>query len=152
MRRKDKEISDHDAMESILNRATVCRVALSLHNVPYVVPLNFGYHAGCLYFHSAPEGRKIDIIKQNDRVCFEVDIDHQLIEARKACDWTMRYRSIIGFGRAFLIDDREQKRRALDIIVGHYSDGSYQYPDEAVNDVAIIKVEIESMTGKESGF
>ncbi len=152
MRRKDKEISDHDAMESILNRATVCRLALSLHNVPYVVPLNFGYHAGCLYFHSAPEGRKIEIIKQNDRVCFEVDIDHELVEGRKACDWTVRYRSIIGFGRAFLIDHPEEKRKALDIIVGHYSDGSSGYAYEAVNDVAIIKVEIESMTGKESGF
>lgn len=152
MRRKDREIEDRDAMESILREATVCRVAFSVNDIPYVVPLNFGYEDGCLYFHSAPEGKKIEMIKQNRNVCFEVDIDHELVEAEKACDWTVRYRSVIGFGKAFLVDDPEEKRRALDVIVGHYSDRSYEYTSEAVSRVAIIRVEIESMTGKQSGY
>lgn len=152
MRRRDREIEDREAVESILREATVCRVALSVNDVPYVVPLNFGYEDGCLYFHSAPEGKKIEIIRQNRNVCFEVDIGHELVEAEKACDWTVRYRSVIGFGKAFLVNDPEEKRRALDIIVGHYSDRSYEYPEEAVSRVAIIKVEIESMTGKQSGY
>ena len=71
MRRKDKEIKDKEVIESIIKRATVCRIALSENNVPYIVPLSFGYKDNCLYFHSAPEGRKIDIIKQNNNVCFE---------------------------------------------------------------------------------
>jgi nitroimidazol reductase NimA-like FMN-containing flavoprotein (pyridoxamine 5'-phosphate oxidase superfamily) len=152
MRRRDREIEDREAVESILREATVCRVALSVNDVPYVVPLNFGCEDGCLYFHSAPEGKKIEIIKQNSNVCFEVDIDHELVEAEKACDWTVRYRSVIGFGKAFLVDDPEEKRRALDIIVGHYSDRSYEYTNEAVSRVAIVRVEIESMTGKQSGY
>jgi len=152
MRRKDREIKDRDAIESILERATVCRVAFSDNEVPYIVPLNFGYADNCLYFHSAPEGKKIEIIEQNSNVCFEVDVDVELVEAEKACDWTVRYRSVVGFGKAFLVDDPKEKRRALDIIVGHYSDKSYEYPEEEISRVAVIKVEIESMTGKQSGY
>jgi nitroimidazol reductase NimA-like FMN-containing flavoprotein (pyridoxamine 5'-phosphate oxidase superfamily) len=152
MRRKEKEINDRAEIENVLERATVCRVALSHNDLPYVIPLNFGYADNCLYFHSAPEGKKIEIIKRNNHVCFEVDIDHELIEAETACDWTVRYRSVIGFGKALLVDDPEEKRRALDIIVGHYSDRLYEYPEEAVSRVAIIKVEIESMTGKQSAY
>ncbi|TKJ28996.1 MAG: pyridoxamine 5'-phosphate oxidase [Chloroflexi bacterium B3_Chlor] len=152
MRRKDREIKDRDAIESILERATVCRVAFSDNDVPYIVPLNFGYADNCLYFHSAPEGKKIEIIKQNSSVCFEVDVDVQLVEGKKACDWTVRYRSVVGFGKVFLVDDPKEKRRALDIIVGHYSDKSYEYPEEEISRVAVIKVEIESITGKQSGY
>ncbi|NIN98156.1 MAG: pyridoxamine 5'-phosphate oxidase family protein, partial [Anaerolineae bacterium] len=148
----DREIEDRVAVESILREATVCRVALSVNDIPYVVPLNFGYEDGCLYFHSAPEGKKIEMIRHNSNVCFEVDIGHELVEAEKACDWTVRYRSVIGFGKAFLAEDPEEKRRALDIIVGHYSDTSYEYSNAALSRVAIIKVEIESMTGKQSGY
>lgn len=152
MRRSEREIRDRGAIESILERATVCRVAFSHDNLPYIVPLNFGYADNCLYFHSAPEGKKIEIIKQNSSVCFEVDVDVELVEGGKACDWTVRYRSVVGFGKAFLVDDPKEKRRALDIIVGHYSDKSYEYPDEEINNVAVVKVEIESMTGKQSGY
>lgn len=152
MRRSDREIKDRGAIESILERATVCRVAFSHDNLPYIVPLNFGYADNCLYFHSAREGKKIEIIEQNSNVCFEVDVDVDLVKGGKACDWTVRYRSVVGFGTAFLVDDPKEKRRALDIIVRHYSDRSYEYPDEAVNKVAVIKIEIESMTGKQSGY
>ena len=152
MRRSEREIKDRGAIESILDRATICRVAFSHDNLPYIVPLNFGYADNCLYFHSAPEGKKIEIIKQNSSVCFEVDVDVELVEGGKACDWTVRYRSVVGFGKAFLVDDPKEKRRALDIIVGHYSDRSYEYGGEAINKVAVVKVEIDGLTGKQSGY
>ncbi len=153
MRRKDKEIKDTEVIESIIKRATVCRIALSENNVPYIVPLSFGYKDNCLYFHSAPEGRKIDIIKQNNNVCFELDIDCELVKKPEdPCSWNMKYHSVIGFGKAFFVGELEEKREALNIIVGHYSDDSYEYPVNEVNKVAIIKVEIESMTGKRSGY
>jgi nitroimidazol reductase NimA-like FMN-containing flavoprotein (pyridoxamine 5'-phosphate oxidase superfamily) len=63
MRKKDKEIKDKELMESILKRAIICRMGLSENNVPYIVPLNFGYKNNFLYFHSAKEGRKIDMIR-----------------------------------------------------------------------------------------
>lgn len=152
MRRREKEIKDKVDIESILQRATVCRVALCDNGVPYVVPLSFGYLDDRLYFHSAPVGKKIDIIKHNNNVCFEVDIDRAVVEAEVPCQWSAKYRSVIGLGKAHLVEDPDEKRRALEIIVSHYSAGSYEYPHEAINSVAIFRVDIESMTGKQSGY
>lgn len=153
MRKKDREIKDKKLMESILERATVCRVGLSENNVPYIVPVNFGYRDNCLYFHSAKEGKKIDMIRKNNNVCFEIDVDNEIVKGKNACGWSMKYYSIIGFGKAFLVEGFEGKRKALDIIVEHYSSkSSFEYPEETVNSIAIIKVKIESMTGKKSGY
>lgn len=153
MRKKEKEIKDENTIESIIKRAGVCRIGLSENNVPYIVPLNFGYKDNCLYFHSAREGKKIDMIRSNNDVCFEIDIDNEVVKGEAACGWSMKYYSIIGFGKAFFVEGFEEKRKALDIIMEHYSDeSSFEYPEETVNSTAIIKVKIESMTGKKSGY
>jgi len=152
MRREDKEINDKKEIEGIIQRATVCRVGFSENDVPYVVPLNFGYEDDCLYFHCAPEGKKVEIIRQNNRVCFEIDIEKEVTKSETPCNWGMKYRSVIGFGRAFFVDDLEEKRRALDIIVEHYLGNSCEYPDRRINAVAIVRIEVESMTGKKSGY
>jgi len=153
MRRRDREIKDRELMESIIRRAPVCRIGLSEDNIPYVVPLNFGYKDNFLYFHSAKEGKKIDMIRKNNHICFEVDIEHEPVQGEDPCDWSMKYRSVIGFGKAFLVEDHGEKRRALDIISEHYTGKqSFEYPENSVNNLAIIKVKIESMTGKKSGY
>ena len=152
MRRRDKEITDKKEIESILERATVCRVALCLDGIPYVVPLSFGCRDNCLYFHSAPEGRKIDMIRQNNNVCFELDTDEGIAESESACNWSVKYRSVIGYGRAYLVEDLSEKRKALGVIVSHYSDRSHEFAEESIDGVAVIKVEIDSITGKKSGF
>jgi nitroimidazol reductase NimA-like FMN-containing flavoprotein (pyridoxamine 5'-phosphate oxidase superfamily) len=152
MRREEREITDKDEMEAILDRAAVCVLGLSQNDVPYVVPLCFGYEDGCLYFHSAGEGRKLDIIEANNNVCFEVHVDRELVTAEDACQWTVRYRSVIGFGRAYLVEGRGYKERALHIIMRHYSDQLWRYPEGAIDRVAVVRVEIDSMTGKQSGY
>lgn len=155
MRRKDREVKDKKAIESIIRRATVCRIGLAENNVPYIVPVAFGYKGNCLYFHSVPEGRKIDIIKQNNNVCFEMDIDCELVKkSEQPCSWSMKYRSVIGFGKAFFIDDPKEKKAALNTIVEYYSGNSneYPYPEDVISNMAVIKVEIDSMTGKQSGY
>ena len=151
MRRKDKEIIDIAAIEAILKETAVCRLGLCDEGQPYVVPVCFGYKDNVLYFHSAGEGRKLEILRKNNNVCFEVDIDQKIVKARQGCDWGMNYKSVIGFGRAVFIEDVESKRRALDIIMAHYSDKEFQYPDHTISKTIIVKVEIESMTGKKSG-
>ena len=152
MRKKERELTDPGEVESVIKRAVVCRIALSDNNVPYLVPVNFGYQDGCLYIHTAMEGMKIDIIRRNDRVCFEVEADLELTKGAMACKWGMRYRSVIGFGRASLVEDSEGKRAALDIIMRHYSDDPHEYSEKLMEKVAIIRVEIDTMTGKQSGF
>jgi nitroimidazol reductase NimA-like FMN-containing flavoprotein (pyridoxamine 5'-phosphate oxidase superfamily) len=152
MRRAEREIKDRTAIEEIVARATVCRLALCQDGIPYVVPLSFGYADDCLYFHSATEGRKIEVIRANPNVCFEVDLPEEYVDAEAPCGWTLKYRSVIGFGTAHLLETVEDKKRALDVILAHYSDGKYEYPPGALDKVAVIKVEVESLTGKQSGY
>ncbi len=151
MRRKEREITDRSEIEAIIRKSLVCRLAMSDGDQPYVVPLCFGYADNTLYFHSAGEGRKIDILKKNRRVCFEFDNDPMLVKkGRDGCDWGMKYESVIGSGRADIIEDAASKRKALDIIMNQYGDGSFQYADAKVKQTVVIKVEIEEMTGKRS--
>ena len=153
MRRKDKEIRDIATIEEdIIRKASVCRLGLCDNGRPYVVPLCFGYKDKTLYFHSGREGKKIDILRTNNNVCFEIDIDYELLKAKEACKCSIKYQSIIGFGKALLIEDFESKRKAFDIIMQNYSDGSFKYSVEAIKKAAIIRVEIKSMTGKKSGY
>ncbi len=155
MRRRDREIKDQSELESIIGAASVCRLAMSEDNRPYIVPLCFGYKDGNLYIHSAGEGKKLDILRVNDCVCFEMDIDHELVRADLPCESEMKYRSVIGFGQASFVDEVEEKRMALDIITHHYSkgntEGTYMYPEQKLANTVIIKVKIESLTGKKFG-
>jgi nitroimidazol reductase NimA-like FMN-containing flavoprotein (pyridoxamine 5'-phosphate oxidase superfamily) len=152
MRRKEKEITDRAIIESIILRSSVCRLAFSEGDRPYIIPLCFGYKDNTLYFHCAREGKKLNILKKNNNVCFEFDIDHEIVEAEDACKWGMKFRSVIGFGKASFIDDLKSRRRALDIIMQHYSGRSFAYAEVAVRNIAVIRVRIESMTGKKSGY
>jgi len=151
MRRKEQEIADRSLLEAILQQARVCHIAMAVDNEPYVVPISFGYHDGCLYLHSAPEGRKIDLLRRNNRVCFEIDLDEGLVAEGPPCAWSIRYRSVIGTGRAYFIEDQKEKRKALDIIVAHYGEPG-AYAEQSLAQVAVIRIEIDEMTGKQSGY
>jgi len=150
MRRSDKEITDRNAIEDIILRSKVCKLAMCEENRPYIVPLCFGFKNNTLYFHSAPKGKKIEILKKNPNVCFEFEIFTQIIKSAKACKWGMRYKSVIGFGKAGLITDDDLKRQAFDIIMNQYADGSFIYDDALLKSVVVINVGIQSMTGKQS--
>ncbi len=150
MRRKEKEITDIGEIESIIRKSLVCRLGLADDGSPYIVPLCFGYKNNSLYFHSAKEGRKIEILKRNNQVCFEFDSNFEVQTGKAACDWGMNYRSVIGYGRAFFIENSEEKRKALDVIMAQYADGVFEYSEKAFGKAFVIKVEIESMTGKKS--
>jgi len=153
MRRKDKEIKDKKEIELIINKANVCRIALSDNNMPYIVPVNFGYKDNSLYIHSATEGKKIEIIKKNNDICFEIDIAHEILQGKSACHTTMKYYSVIGYGKAYLIDDSEEKIKALNIIIEHYlPEIPHEYSEKFLKKIVIIKVEIDNMTGKKSGY
>ncbi len=153
MRRKDKEIKDKKEIELIIRKANVCRIALSDNNMPYIVPVNFGYNNNCLYIHSAIEGKKIEIIKKNNDICFEIDIAHEILQGKLACHTTMKYYSVIGYGKAYIIDDSEEKIKALNIIIEHCLPKiPHEYSEKFFKKIVIIKVEINNMTGKKSGY
>jgi len=152
MRRSEKEIKSRSEIDDIIQKATVCQLALVDAGSPYVVPVCFGYDGKCLFIHSATEGRKIEILKKNKKVSFSIYIDDKIIESKSACGWSAKYRSVIGFGKASFIPDKkhEEKKKALDIIMSHYSDKSFEYKDAIIDKVKIIKIEIKSLSGKTS--
>jgi nitroimidazol reductase NimA-like FMN-containing flavoprotein (pyridoxamine 5'-phosphate oxidase superfamily) len=122
MRRKEKEITEKSEIEAVIHNSIVCRVGLADGNIPYIVPLCFGYRDNSIYVHGSLEGKKINILRKNNNVCFEFDTDVEVVKGKNACEWGMKYRSVIGFGKAFFIDAPEQKRKALDIIMSQYSE------------------------------
>ena len=148
MRRKDREITDRADIGAIVNEATVCRIALADGGEPYIVPLSFGYEDGSIYLHSAPEGKKIAMLGKNPRCCFEVDICDQVIWSEKPCSWGMRYRSVIGYGRAEILNNAEEKRHGLTCIMRHYGGGTHEFSEHDLGSVVVIRITVESMTGK----
>jgi hypothetical protein len=151
MRRSEKEITERTAIDEIINRCLVCRLALSDGGIPYVIPMNFGYEGNTLYFHTAREGRKLDILRKNNQVCFELDTDVEIIAAEDAAGWGAKYCCVIGFGTASLVDDPVEKRKAYDSIMRHYAGRIFSYPDLCIDCSMIIRVDIDSVTGKRSG-
>jgi nitroimidazol reductase NimA-like FMN-containing flavoprotein (pyridoxamine 5'-phosphate oxidase superfamily) len=151
MRRKEKEIHDLGEIERIIRLGTVCRVAFACDNIPYIVPMYYGYQDGCLFFHAALKGKKIDMLKYNNRVCFEIDIQSEIINTGVPCNWKSSYKSVIGFGKASLVEDIEGKKKALNVLINHYApDEQYKFPLKNVKRTAVIKIKILEMTGKKS--
>lgn len=151
MRRKDKEITDKRVLETILEEALVCRVGMCRDNEPYVVPMNFAYQDGCIYLHSAREGKKLDILRENPRICFETEVKTELLPSENPCSWTMRYQSVIGWGRAEFITDLKEKVEVLNIIIRKYAGEEKKFPEEKMDKIELIRIRIDSMTGKRSG-
>jgi hypothetical protein len=152
MQRKDKEITDIRWIEAVLQSADVCRIACAGNNEPYIVPVCFGYERGSLWFHSAHTGRKIDILRKNPRCCFEVETGVGAMEAEAPCDRGMRYQSVIGTGSAHILEDPKEKCRGLACIVAHYSADPAGIPEASLRNVAVVRIAIEKMTGKSSGY
>ena len=150
MRRKELEMTERAEIEAIIAEAQVCRLAMCDGDRPYMVPLSFGYADNTLYFHCATDGRKLEVLTKNPSVCFEMDVEVDVKRGESACEFGMNYRSVIGFGTASILEDTEQKTAALDLIMTHYKASPEEYPEALINIMKVIKVEIESMTGKKS--
>ncbi|OGP87681.1 MAG: pyridoxamine 5'-phosphate oxidase [Deltaproteobacteria bacterium RBG_19FT_COMBO_43_11] len=151
MRRKDKEIVNYREIEEIMRQAMICRISLVDGEYPYIVPVNFVVNDKNLYFHSSAEGKKIEILRKNKNVCFEMDIQSEIVKGKSPCAWGMKYLSVVGFGRAFFIDNSDEKKRVLNMLVEKYAgEGDYIYQEEILQKVIVIGVIMEKITGKKS--
>jgi hypothetical protein len=152
MRRKDRVISDRAEIDTILASTKVMHLALADGDIPFLVPVFYAYDGTSIYFHSASAGSKIDILKRNPKVCFEVSIDHGVIESDQACDFEARHRTVIGFGRANFVEEETEKVQILDRIVGRFTNRQFDYLRTNLRHTAVIRIEIESIKGKKHGF
>jgi hypothetical protein len=152
MRRSEREIKDRRQVEAVLERAAVLYLALADGGEPYVVPMNFGYQDGCLFLHSASEGRKIEALRRNPTVCFATVADQEVVPAATACHWSVKYRSVIGWGRASFVEEPGEKERALDTIMRKFAPGLSSYDRKTLARACVIRISIEKMTGKQAGY
>lgn len=148
-------IEDKQRIESIILGCDTCFVGITdLEGNPYVVPMNFGYENGTVYLHSAPEGGKAEMLEHNNNVCITFSHGHDLVyqNEKVACSYSMRSESAMCRGKVTFIEDLDEKRRALDIIMRHYTDKEFTYSEPAVRNVKVWQVPVEQMTGKAFGL
>ena len=150
MRKAEREIRDQGELEEVIRRAEVCRLAMVDDGKPYIVPMNFGYRDGAFYFHCAREGRKLEVLKKNPEVCFELEADVRIMRGEKACRWSTSYESVIGWGAAEILMEEREVRKGLEVLMSHYTEGPIDFDPRSISLTALIKVKVERMTGKRS--
>jgi len=154
MRRHDREVTDPARIDEIIRMCDCCRLGMVDGDSVYIVPLNFGFKnengKRMFYFHGASEGKKIELIKANPLVGFELDTNHAVMAGEKACDYSFLYSSVIGKGIVTLVEDLEEKRVALNLIMEHYSGkDNWALTDEAIDKVAVIRLDVTELSCKE---
>ncbi|MFY9152345.1 MAG: GNAT family N-acetyltransferase [Prolixibacteraceae bacterium] len=152
MRKINQEISDKTTIEEILSQSKICRIAMVDEGQAYLLPLNYGYKNNCIYIHSASSGKKLEVLRANPQVCFEIEQQAELVKSEKACNWATIYRSVVGNGKVEILTDFAEKQRALEIIMAH--NGAPELIDfetKQVNSIVILKLSIEKLTAKQSG-
>jgi len=153
VRRKDREVTDIAGIEEILIQCKTCHVAMVDDGSPYVVPLSYGYkiidrNMLELYFHSALEGRKLDILKSNSKVCYEMSYEGEPVHPETPCNSSYYYASVIGFGEAVFIEDAGEKAIALSALVKHQTGRDVVFTAEQTTSVCVFKIISTDFTGK----
>lgn len=152
MRRIDRQIVSLDGIQSVLSRCTAAVLSLCDGDTPYAIPLNFGFSRSgdtfTFYFHSAKEGKKLDIIRQNPTACLNVfRIDH-LILSDTACSNSCAYESVIATGQVTLLDDPNDKASALQCILKHATKKDMDIPAEQLDHVCVYQLDAKTISGK----
>lgn len=153
---KSREITSRYSLEEIIARCSYCTMAMvDQHYHPYVLPMNFGYADGVVYLHSAPKGKKVDILQNNNHVCLVFSTDHVLRHQHEevACSYSMKYRSVLVYGKVEFIQDPAEKRRVLNILMKQYTGrDDFEYHDPAIQNVLVYKVVADKMEGRAYGY
>ena len=153
MRRKDRQITEIEAIRAILDKAKVLHLAMIDGDRPYVVPMNYGYALAdgwlTLYLHGAKEGRKLDVLQQNDRVAFVLETDVSPVSGGDIpCKYGEAYASVMGEGRAVLLTDSAEKMAALSILMKTQTGSTFSFTPEMTDGVAVIRIDVDSFTAK----
>lgn len=142
-------------LTGIIERCQWCHVSMvTADGKPYVIPMNFGLRDNVLYIHGAGHGKKIDILSKHPEVCINFSTDHLLRYQNEdvACSWSMKYRSVLCYGKVEFIAGEEEKRDALDVIMGQYSPKKFKYNPPSVREVCVMRIPITHMEGRSFGY
>ena len=152
MTKRELQVTDEEQIREILDAAKVLHLGLCVDNEPYVVPMNYGYcledgHL-TLYLHSAVRGKKLDMIRANSRVFFEMDCDRVPFAGEKPCQYGLAYSSVMGRGTATIVEDVEEKMRAMTLLMKTQTQKDFEFNDRLVSIVAVIRIDVTEYTAK----
>ena len=152
MTKRERQITDPDQIARILDTARVLHLGLAVNNEPYVVPMNYGYTMEdgklIVYLHSALRGKKLDMIRANPNVFIEMDCDRVPFEGVKPCQYGLVYSSIMGRGTARIVEDVEEKMRAMSILMKTQTGKDFSFDEKLVGMVAVIRIDVSEYTAK----
>lgn len=152
MTKRELQITDEGQIRTILDTAKVLHLGLCVDNEPYVVPMNYGYTMEdgklVLYLHSAVRGKKLDMMRANPKVFFELDCDRVPFEGKKPCQYGLAYSSVMGRGTATIVDDVEEKKQAMTFLMKTQTQKDFEFSDEWVSIVTVIRIDVAEFTAK----
>ena len=152
MRKRERKITDETMIRDILDRAQVIHLGLSDEGQPYVVPMNYGYvlEDGKLtfYLHGALEGYKYEVMEKNPRISFSIECDVKPFEGRVACQYGTVYSSIMGKGTAVLVEDIEEKKQAMSVLMKTQTGKDFTFDEKLVSIVRVIRLDITEFSAK----
>ena len=152
MTKRERQITDEAQITAILDAGKVLHLGLAVDNEPYVVPMNYGYTREngklVMYLHSAVRGKKLDMIRANPKVFFEIDCDLVPFESELPCQYGLSYSSVMGKGIAHIVDDVEEKKKAMSILMKTQTNKDFTFEDRLVSVVAVIRIDVENYTAK----
>lgn len=153
MTRRERQVTDMSEIINILNKAKVLHLGLVDGDEPYVVPMNYGYEFVddklIIYLHGARRGKKLDLIRENPKVFYELDCDIVPFEGEVACKYGITYSSVMGKGEAFIVDDIEEKKHALSVLMKTQTEKDFIFDDKLVSVVSVIKIVTKEYTAKQ---
>ena len=152
MTKREFRITDQEQILHILDTAKIVHVGLAVDNEPYVIPMNYGYTYEdgklTLYLHSALKGKKLDMMRANPNVFFSIDCDRMPFEGRVPCQYGLVYSSIMGRGTATIVEDAEEKKQAMSILMKTQTGKDFTFEDRLVSIVAVIRIDVTEYTAK----
>ena len=152
MTKRERQITDPNQINDILDKAKVLHLGLAVNNEPYVVPMNYGYTMEdgklIVYLHSALRGKKLDMIRANPNVFFEMDCDRAPFEGVKPCQYGLVYSSVMARGTARIVEDVEEKKKAMSILMKTQTGKDFTFDDRLVSIVAVIRIDVSEYTAK----
>jgi uncharacterized protein len=152
---KNRPLTNPAEIDDIIKKCLFCHVAMvDPDGLPYVLPLNFGHDDGVIYLHSSQHGKKIGILKNNNNVCIAFNTDQVLRfqSEEVACSYSMKYRSVLAYGKVEFIEDPDEKVKALNVIMKQYSPKEFSFNMPSILEVCCWKVKIEKIEGRVYGY
>ena len=152
MTKREYKITDEAEILRILDTAKVLRLGIAVDNEPYIYPMNYGYTLENgelkLYLHSAVKGNKLELLRKNPSICFELDCDYRPFEGKVACQYGLAYSSISGRAKAVLVEDVQEKMEAMRSLMKTQTGGDFEFNERLVSIVAVIRLDVTEYTAK----